>query len=159
LKHWNLRAAGIALLEIALVVALAVSLARWTWAALTPRVAAATTVPEQLDAQPRAPVVQRHLFGVAQGGALPAADAGTGLTLLGVFSGRRPGAGRAILARQGSKPAIVAAGESIADGLVLREVYPDHVIILRDGAPQRIDLERRASLAAPPPVTHLPAHK
>jgi Type II secretion system protein C len=157
LKHWILHAAGIALLEIALVAALAVSLAQWTWVVLSPHAAAATTVAEQPDAQPRASLAARQLFGVALEGAQPAASTGGGLALLGVFSGRRPGAGRAIFSRQGSRPVSVAAGESIADGLVLREVHPDHVIILRDGAPERIDLERRTARAAPPPVARLPA--
>jgi len=159
LKHWNLHEAGIALLEIALVAALAFSLAHWTWAALTPRAVAATALAEQIDAQPRAPVLERHLFGVTLGDAQSAASSGGGLALLGVFSGREPGAGRAILARQGSRPVSVVAGESIAEGLVLREVHPDHVIIQRDGVPERIDLERRTARAAPAPVARLPVRK
>jgi general secretion pathway protein C len=158
LRHWILHEAGIALLEIALIAALAVSLARWTWVALTPGAAAATAAPEQLQARPSTPVAQRHLFGVAITAAAPVADAG-GLTLLGVFSDRRPGAGRAILARQGGKPVSLVVGESIAEGLVLREVYPDHVIVLRDGAPHRVELERRASAGAPAPVARLPVRK
>jgi hypothetical protein len=158
LKHLRLREAGIFLLEIALVAVLAMSLARWTWVAATPRATAAPALPEQSGAQPRGPVVKRQLFGAAQDGVQPVAGAGGGLTLLGVFSERRPGAGRAILGRQGSRPALVAAGESIGEGLVLGEVHPDHVIVLRDGAPERVDLERRAAHAAPP-VARAPVGK
>jgi general secretion pathway protein C len=147
----NLREAAVFLLEMALVAALAISLAHWTWVAVTPRAAAASALAEQQAAQPPGPVAKRHLFGAALEGAQPVADAGGGLALLGVFSERRPDAGRAILARQGSRPAIVAAGESISEGLVLREVHPDHVIILRAGVPERLDLERRAVQAAPQP--------
>lgn len=157
LKHWNLHEAGIALLEIALVAALAVSLARWTWVALTPRASAATAVAEQPGAPPRVPLAARHLFGVALQAAQPAASTASGLALLGVFSDRRPDAGRAIFSRQGSRPLSVAAGESIADGLVLREVHPDHVILLREGVPERVDLERRTAQVTPPPVARLPA--
>jgi len=159
LKHWILHEAGIAVLEIALVAALAITLAHWTWAAFTPRAAAATKVQEPFDAPARPAVAQQHLFGVAQGAAQPAADAGAGITLVGVFSDRRPDAGRAILAMQGGRPAMVAAGESIAEGLVLREVYPDHVILLRGGMPHRVDLERRTALAAPPPVARPPVRR
>jgi type II secretory pathway component PulC len=70
--------------------------------------------------------------------------------VLGVFSGKKPGEGRVIIARQGSRPVTVAAGESIADGLTLHEVHPDHVIVLRNGVPERVDLERRVSRAATP---------
>jgi type II secretory pathway component PulC len=42
----------------------------------------------------------------------------------------------------------VATGESISDGLSLQEVHPDHVIVLRNGVPERLDLERRVTRAA-----------
>jgi type II secretory pathway component PulC len=88
------------------------------------------------------------------------ADAGGGLALLGVFAERRPDAGRAILARQGSRPMSVVAGESIGEGLVLHEVHPDHVIVLRAGVPERIELERRTVQAAPqPPVARTPVRQ
>jgi type II secretory pathway component PulC len=141
------------MLEVTLVAALAVSLAHWTWIAVSPRVTAAPALQDHAAADLQSALVKRHVFGVAQEGAVPAAArAGTGFALLGVFYGREPGTGRAILSRQGSRPATVAVGESIADGVVLREVHPDHVIILRNGAPERIDLERRTSRAAPQPA-------
>jgi hypothetical protein len=40
----------------------------------------------------------------------------------------------------------------MADGIALREVHPDHVIILRNGVPERVDLERRVSRPAPLPL-------
>jgi type II secretory pathway component PulC len=160
LKHFSLREAGVFSLEMALVAALAISLAHWTWAAATPRALAASALAEQQAAQPTGPVARRHLFGAAQEGAQPVADAGGGLALLGVFSERRPDAGRAILARQGSRPMSVVAGESIGEGLVLHEVHPDHVIILRAGVPERIELERRTVQAAPqPPVARTPVRQ
>ena len=156
LKHFSLREAGVSSLEIALVAALAISLAHWTWVAATPRALAASALAEQQEAQPPGPVARRHLFGAALEGAQPVADAGGGLALLGVFSGRRPDAGRAILARLGSRPVIVVAGESIGEGLVLSEVHPDHVIIVRAGVPERVDLERRTVQAAPQPPAARP---
>jgi hypothetical protein len=35
------------------------------------------------------------------------------------------------------------AGESIVPGTVLREVHPDHVLLERGGATERLALERR----------------
>jgi general secretion pathway protein C len=158
LKQLSLREVGTFVFEIALVTVLAISLAHWSWVAVTPRAAAASALPQQPSAQPQGPVVRRHLFGAAQEVGQPVAAGGGGLTLFGVFAERSPGAGRAILARQGSKPEMVVAGEPIDDGLVLREVHPDHVIVLRDGAPERVDLERQAPGAASP-VARMPIRK
>jgi type II secretory pathway component PulC len=149
LTHWILHEAWIVMLELALVAALAVSLAYWTWVAIAP---ASVGVPSSAaaPATDRAEqVAHRNLFGVVS--SAPAAApraASAGLTVLGIFSGRRSGEGRAIIARQGSRPVTVATGESIADGLSLQEVHPDHVIVLRNGVPERLDLERRVTRAA-----------
>jgi len=151
LTRWILQEAWIIALELALVAALALSLAYWTWVALSPATLASPAHPAGLGEDRVGPIANRNLFGTAQaGGAASARGAGLGIAVLGVFSGRRPGEGRAILARQGSRPATVAAGEAIADGLVLHEVYPDHVIVLRDGVPERVELERRVLRQAAP---------
>lgn len=149
--YWILHEAWIVLLELALVAALAISLAYWTWVAISPpRVAAPTSADAPADARTEQ-LANRNLFGVAATGPATAARiASAGLTVLGVFSGSRSGEGRAIVARQGSRPVTVATGESIADGLSLKEVHPDYVIVLRDGVPERLDLERRAARVAVP---------
>jgi type II secretory pathway component PulC len=77
--------------------------------------------------------------------------AGPALVLLGILS-EPDTRGRAILSGAGSRPATIAAGEQIADGIVLQEVHPDHVIILRQGVRERIDLERSSQRAAPSPA-------
>lgn len=161
MKLWNLQDSGIALLEFALVALLAVSLAYWTWAAVTPRATAASDWPAQLVVQAQAGAVKRSLFGSpTDGDAGMVASASAGLRLVGVFSGAAPGKGRAILARQGAKPEVVAAGDPIADGLKLQEVYPDHVIVLRNGAPERVDLERvPAPATLSPPARRVPARR
>lgn len=159
LKHWILHEAGIATLEIALVALFAVSLAHWTWVAVSPRVAAATALAARAEPQGQGPLVKRHLFGVAlEGAPTQASDVapGAGLSLLGVFARGDPGAGRAILAREGARAAMVAAGEAIADGLVLREVHPDHVIVVRNGVPERVDLQRGVARTQVRPATRQP---
>jgi general secretion pathway protein C len=153
LTQWILHEAWIVALELALVAALAISLAYWTWVAISPPTVAAPMLSTGSASDRPEQLANRDLFGVASAGvAAGPRSAGAGLTLLGVFSGKRPGEGRAILARQGSRPAIISAGESMADGIALREVHPDHVIILRNGVPERVDLERRVSRPAPLPL-------
>ena len=153
LTQWILHEAWIVALELVLVAALAISLAHWTWVAVSPVVVAAPSSSAGTDAARPEQIASQNLFGAASAGAATSArSASAGITLLGVFSGRRAGEGRAILVRQGGRPATVAAGESIAEGIMLREVHPDYVIILRDGVPERVDLERRALRAAPTPA-------
>jgi hypothetical protein len=60
---------------------------------------------------------------------------------------------------QGSRPVHVAVGEPIADGVELHEVHADHVIVLRQGIAERLELERRASRASPPAAVRAPAPK
>ena len=150
LTHWILHEAWIVALELALVAALAISLAYWTWVAISPATVATPMLSAgQVSDRPEQ-LAGRDLFGVASAGAATGPrSAATGLKVLGIFSGQRPGAGRAILVRQGSRPTSVSAGESIADGITLHEVHPDHVIVLRNGVPERVDLERRVSQVTP----------
>lgn len=157
--HWMKYEAGIDLLELVLVAALGVGLAHWTWLAMAPRTAGAPSAIAQ-SAQPQPGAAARQVFGAP--GAAPTtkrAVTATGLVLLGVLSAREPGAGRAIIAMQGSRPALVAAGEPIADGVELQEVHADHVIVLRQGVAERIDLERRSRSSPPPAALPAPARK
>ena len=131
--------AWIDLLELVLVAALGVGLAHVTLLTIAPRTAGAPGALAQI-AQP-------------QPGAAKRVDTASGLVLLGVFSSPEPGAGRAILGMQGSRPVHVAVGEPIADGVELHEVHADHVIVLRQGKRERIELERGRSRASPPPAS------
>jgi len=146
LTYWILHEAWIVALELALVAALAISLAYWTWVAISPATVAAPLLSSGQLADRPEQLASRNLFGVASTGvAAGPRSASVGLKVLGIFSGEQPGAGRAILAQQGGRPRTVSPGEAIADGLTLHEVHPDHVIILRNGVPERVDLERRVS--------------
>ena len=140
--HWIKNEAWIDLLELGLVAALGVGLAHVTWLAMAPRTAAAPSAVAQSAPQPGA-LAARQLFGTS-GSASSAkrVATATGLVLLGVLSRPEPGTGRAIIAMQGSRPTLVAAGEPIADGVELREVHADHVIVMRAGMPERVELER-----------------
>lgn len=149
LTHWIVYEAWIVALELLLVAAIAIGLAYWTWAAISPATLAASPASSRADSDRPEPLANRNLFGDSQAGATTGARrTSVGLALLGVFSGKRPTEGRAILAAQGSRPATVAVGESFAGGMVLQEVHPDHVIVLRDGVPERVEVERRVARMA-----------
>jgi hypothetical protein len=152
--------AWIDLLELVLVAALGVGLAQVTWLALAPRMAGAPSAVAQNAQPPPGTLAARHVFGAPRSDAtVKRVDTATGLVLLGVFSSPEPRAGRAILGMQGSRPVLVAAGEPIADGVQLHEVHADHVIVLRQGTPERIQLERGSSRASPPAASRAPATK
>lgn len=122
-------------IDLALVAALAVTLAWWTWALAAPAAVAAPAyaAPAALDAADAARL--RGLFGAPR--AAPAA-AGP-LRLVGVIA-----PGRAVFALQGEKPRAARPGEEIVPGTILREVHRDHVVVERNGALERLGLERHA---------------
>jgi hypothetical protein len=152
--------AWIDLLELVLVAALGIGFAHVTLLTLSPRTAGSPSALAQ-SAQPQpGAAAARHMFGAARSDSTAKrVDTAKSLVLLGVFSGPEPGAGRAILGMQGSRPVDVAVGEPIADGVELHEVHADHVIVLRQGIAERLELERRASRASPPAAVRAPAPK
>ena len=159
LKDWILQEGSILLLELALVAALAVSLAHWTWVVLAPRaIAAPSSLAQSEEFRPGA-LAKRHLLGASVDGA----SGGDGravsparLKLLGVFSSGNSGAGRAILAPEGGRPVTARTGEAVVPGIVLQEVRPDHVLLLRDGIVERVNLERRVVEFKPAATRQVP---
>ena len=154
--RWIRREAWIDLLELALVAVLGVGLAHWTWLTMSPRAVAAPSSLADAARPGQGASASRHLFGVAQiGPETGRRISGPSLVLVGVLSGPGPNEGRAILAGSG-RPTIVSAGETIADGIKLAEVHADHVIVVRRGVPERIELDRgrrqAVPLLAPAPV-------
>ena len=148
LKNWFRRGGWSPLLELALIAALGISLAHWTWIALAPRAVAASVLSGQPEGERLNPSLKRNLFGVApEGKANPVAEASpaSGMKLLGVLSRGVAGAGRAIFALDTGKPKTVEAGSQIAGGLVLKEVHSDYVLIARNGSIERMKLDRRAA--------------
>jgi len=135
-------------LELALFVALGAALAYWTWIVIAPRTLAAPALSGR-DSAPGFPQARRNLFGAAQAGkGSPVAEAAptSGIRLLGVLSQGAKGAGRAIFALETGKPKTVMAGSQIVPGYVLKEVHADHVLVARNGVPERLKLDRRAAV-------------
>ena len=146
LRNWFRRGAWSVMLEFALIVALGVSLAHWTWVLLAPRAVAESAIANPSAAERSVPAIRRNLFGAAQAGkGSPVVDASPAsrIRLLGVLSRGTAGSGRAIFALKTGKPKTVAAGAQILQGFVLKEVHADHVLVARDGALERIRLDRR----------------
>ena len=133
------------MVEFALVAALGISLAHWTWVALTPRAIAASARAGQLEAPRAAPMPKRNLFGVAQDGKMvPVADASrtSGIRLLGILSRGVEAGGRAIFTLETGKAKTVESGSQVVPGLILKEVHADYVLVARNGSIERMKLDR-----------------
>lgn len=137
------------LLEFALLAALAVALAQWTWIALTPPAVAESAPFGAGDPGYAGALVKRNLFGAGTPGLLPQREAApaSSFRLLGVVTPGSAGKGRAIFALEGGVRRVANVGELLTAGVVLKEVHPDHAVVMREGAVERIDLDRRAAAA------------
>jgi type II secretory pathway component PulC len=134
------------LLEVALVVVLATSLAYWTWVALAPRAVAGPEFAGQLDVPASGRIGRHNLFGVAQvGTAAPNAQPASRLRLAGVVVPLGSGTGKALFKLENGKPAFASVGDAIVPGVVLKEVHRDHVIVSRDGVHEQIAIDRHGA--------------
>ena len=148
LKAWLRRGGWIPFVELALIAALGVTLAHWTWVALTPRAIASPGVAGELETQRAAPMLKRNLFGVAQEGKAAAvvdASPTSRIKLLGIISSGALAGGRAIFVLETGKPKTVEAGSQVVPGLVLKEVHADYVLVARGGSIERMRLDRRST--------------
>jgi general secretion pathway protein C len=135
-----LRAGPVALaLDLALIAALAAAVAYFTWVLIAPRAKASPALGGEVRALEAPSPAARRLFGAQ---APQAAASGT-VRLVGVVS-----PGRAVFIENG-RPRAAAVGESVGE-LVVREVHPDHVVVSRGGALERLSLERRSAPLEPP---------
>ena len=145
LKNWLRGGRPYFLLDVALLSALALTLAHWTWTFFAPAPIAAPAVHAGDEMELSGYEAARQLFGAAQGALAPAIAPAAKLRLVGIAAPSAQEEGRAIFALENGKSRIALAGDDVFPGLVLREVHPDHVLIERDGLTERIGLERRAA--------------
>ena len=134
---------------VALVLVLAFPLAHWTWVFVAPAPVAAT--PEGERGVDLAAVAK--LFGAAPPAGSPRTGASTtGLRLKGVIAPDAGAGASAIFSTGAGKDLAVSMDREVQPGVKLAEVHPDHVIVTRAGARERIDLEsaRSAAGTAPP---------
>ena len=149
LGNWFRASRWADVLEFALLAALAMALAQWTWIALTPRAVAESALSGTGDPGHTGVPVRRNLFGAGAPGLLQQREAAPGpsFRLLGVIAPGSAGRGRAIFSTESGPRRVVNAGEPLSAGVVLKEVNPDHVVVTREGAVERIGLDRRAAAA------------
>jgi general secretion pathway protein C len=98
-------------------------------------------------------ILSGNLFGTAASTqSAPSPSAATrqasGYTLRAAFAADAGGGG-AIIEANGAEARWYEAGERLADGATLSEVHADHVVLLRDGAKERLDFPKLAQLSLP----------
>jgi general secretion pathway protein C len=139
---------GPAVATLVFVVLVAAQLAALLWRVLGSPGPEAVTLPPMTDAAAPAvdltAIVNAHLFGVAavtgDAGDAPATSAN--LTLAGTLAGRDPEQGWAIIGASGQTARVYATGASLPGGTRLLAVYPDRVILDRNGARESLMLPR-----------------
>jgi general secretion pathway protein C len=127
---------------VALVLLLAWQLAYWTW-----RFAAPVTNDSRAAAAERAVDldIAARLFGGQRTPSSAALSSLPGLKLKGVVAPTPGTVAAAIFARPGARDVAVFIDGEVQSGVKLAEVHPDHVIVTRAGARERIDLETARS--------------
>ncbi len=144
----GLAAAGPSLATLAFVIVIAAQLAALLWrtlgsagpeSAVLPTVDVAQTTAVDLPA-----IVNAHLFGLAslQGDPSAAPATSANLTLAGTLAGPDPTIGWAIIGASAQAARVYAAGVSLPGGAKLVAIYPDRVILDRNGARESLMLPR-----------------
>jgi general secretion pathway protein C len=152
----GLAAAAPAAVSFVLVLVIAAQLAALLWRVLgtgegEPQ-AAAPDLPTAAPGVDIAAIVNAHLFGVAPRSGDPSDAPATtaNLTLAGTLAGREPEQGWAIIGASGQTARVYATGASLPGGARLFAVYPDRVILDRNGSRESLMLPRLAGGGAGP---------
>lgn len=100
-----------------------------------------------------------HLFGVRPVASLSAANEArdTSLVLTGIIATGDPAVGYALIGTSKSQAHVHAVGGTIAQGVVLRAIYRDHVVVERDGRLASVRLPRATAPPLLPPPLQQPA--
>ncbi|MFZ2508858.1 MAG: type II secretion system protein N, partial [Steroidobacteraceae bacterium] len=147
-------AAAPVVLTVVLVIVLAAQLADLLWRLMASPGAEEVMAPLVPGAAPPAvdlgSIVNAHLFGVASlsgnPGSAPATSAN--LSLAGTLAGMKPAPGWAIIGASAQPARVYATGATLPGGTRLLEVYPDRVILERNGARESLMLPRLSGGAA-----------
>jgi general secretion pathway protein C len=142
---------GARIAAVLLAMALVASVTEWAL-----KLAARRTPAEPLVVLPAAELEPRaRQFDVAPLARLLGARSSSelaGLRALGIMAEGTSGRGIAVLALEGQPPRAYRAGDTIAAGLVLKEVRKDRVLVSRAGIVQELRLPTKSSPAAAPPI-------
>jgi len=149
--------------SLVLVIVIARLLAHLVWVLIpTPAAAAWKPIPPPLvtsgagNAVDINAITNAALFGTFAPPATPvladitsAPDTQLNLTLLGILAdGRRPEDSRALIGTQGGDEKPYSVGDDITRGVTLQAIFPDRVILLRNGKPETLRLDKDAVGAA-----------
>ena len=132
--------------SVVLVIGIAWVLAQLTWALMpAPKSVAVAYTPPPAAAHPvdAGRVADRHLFGVAApaGSAQNAPETTLALTLRGIVAGRHPDESRALIVANGDEEPY-AVGAQVPGGAVIREIFPDRVMLERNGRVEALRLPK-----------------
>jgi general secretion pathway protein C len=139
-----------------MVLLLVASFAQWTWLMVKPPLAPLVIAPPPPPAPTSTfslqPLLAAHLFGQASEDlagqrldSLPVSS--LNLVLTGVIAADT--GGYALISVNGQAQEPYAVGQSVKDGALLQAVYPDRVVIRRNGALESLLLEDTDSLSLP----------
>jgi general secretion pathway protein C len=152
----SLAAAAPSIVTVLLAIVIAAQLAALVWRALGATEDGSSAAPPAVA--PAAPVVDlaalvnAHLFGVAADSGDPndAPATTANLTLTGTLAGREPEHGWAIIGASGQSARVYATGTALPGGAKLFAVYPDRVILDRNGSRESLLLPRLTGVAGGP---------
>ncbi len=144
----GLAGAAPSIVSVILVVVIAAQLAALLWRLLGSRdddaVQAVPAMPAPASAVDLTAIVNAHLFGVASDSGDPSMAPATAanLTLAGTLAGPEPEHGWAIIGASGQSARVYVTGASLPGGTQLFAVYPDRVILDRNGSRESLLLPR-----------------
>ena len=124
--------------------------ARWVLYFAAPAEAPAVSGRERVQVGVAAQALaDAHLFGIAPAGAGGEAVSNLNIKLKGVFAGGANASSIAII-NSGDRDETARVGGEIVPGVVLETVHPQHVMLRRNGALERVNLEEPQPAAAAP---------
>lgn len=137
----------VSVLVLAALLLLGSVLAYWTWTWFGPRA--------ELRVEASAETGDRMgsasgLFGPAQRSQAVETPTGLAIELVGVMAATHGAPGYALVRLDAKQGLAVRAGEDIAPGIRLQEVFPDHVILERNGTRETLALPEQGKSAPPP---------
>ncbi|HSH73263.1 MAG TPA: type II secretion system protein N [Methylophilaceae bacterium] len=138
----------LALLNYAMVVALAITLAYWAWQLLQPAPLPAVPVIAAPNQNLSATINARHWFGEGNGGTDASSTSSFDMKLVGIFgslnnaSGKHPGF--AIFQMSNGKQLHAMLNQDFSAGLKLTNISRDSVTVLQNGVAQNITLDEKS---------------
>lgn len=107
-------------------------------------------------------IVSQNLFGAYQanlsGDGAEAPETRLSLSLIGILAATESSESRALIGSTGDEEKPYAIGDVITNGVSLQAIFPDRVILSRNGALETLKLNKEAptTAMAPPPTSSVP---